>query len=151
MRSKPGSGAGLSRGLGKVRERREDQRPSGLDEEDGPHSNILNPPTAITRSATVAARVETLAYGHLCTAGSVRSVEGFGFQSSSSRPHSQNRLKIPRLLPSQRCGAHERRASRHLLSSTDLAGDLAHYFFKEGRRKERRGRGGRGRCNFITL
>lgn len=82
--------------------------------------------TAVARSATVAERVETLAYWRLCTAGSVRSVEGFGFQSSASHPRSQNRQKIPWLLPSQRCGAHERGATRRLLPSTDLAGDLPH-------------------------
>lgn len=68
------------------------------DEEDGWRANterdrILR--TAVARSATVAERVETLAYWRLCTAGSVRSVEGFGFQSSASHPRSQNRQKIP--------------------------------------------------------
>lgn len=59
------------------------------------------------------AETETLAYRHSCTAGSVRSAEGFAFHSSSSHPHAvKTGRKFPPLLPSQRRGTHERRATR---------------------------------------
>lgn len=65
----------------------------------------------------VAEGVESVRYRRFCTSETVGSAWGLFSLFILAPTHSENMQKAPPPLPSQRCGAHERRASRHLRPS----------------------------------